>query len=277
MELWVGCIAGALEASEFREVLEGREGAALDTCLLNAAALLLDVVAGDDDGVLVEVDDEVDELSLDELESIDYHSDNPVAVDILLIGNSVGLGGPLIGDARPVAGDNASHGCRVLCDGPVRAGLEVTVTDWQAPPGGPYDVTIEYLVYAHHDFIDARFAFEQALPTGAGFGLGVRRIPHPDAFLASAEEAILGVMGQQEGIIGRTGLGLVLDPAQFLRWDVAEGDDDAYVARLQSNNGVYRAWLVGVWEHGGIATSETFTQHLRDLAGRFAAPATVGR
>ncbi len=216
-------------------------------------------------------------LSLDELENIDYHSDNPVAVDVLLVGNSLALGGPMIGESRPIAGDNATHACRVLCDGPVRAGLEVTVSDWQAPPGGVHDMTIRYLVYAHHDFIDARFQVTPAPSGDAAFGLGVRRIPPPDEFLASAEEGILGVMGQQEGIIGRTGLGLVFAPERFLRWDVATGDDDAYVVRLKAGDGPCRAWLVGVWEHGGIATAETFADHLRDLAARFAAPATIGR
>lgn len=215
-------------------------------------------------------------LSLDELESIDYHSDNPVAVDILLVGNSLALGGPMIGDSRPISGSNATQACRVLCDGPVRAGLRVTVTDWQTA-GGAVGATIDYLVYAHHDFIDAHCRFDR-MPADAGdFGLGVRRIPHPDAFLGAAEEGILGVMGRQEGIIGQTGLGLIFDPARFLRWDVMAGADDAYVVRLAPDGGGYRAWLVGVWEHGGIATAETFPQHLRDLAGRFGAPATISR
>lgn len=215
-------------------------------------------------------------LSLDELEGIDYHSDNPVAVDILLVGNSLALGGPMIGASRPIRGANAAQACRVLCDGPVRAGLRVTVTDWQTA-GGVVGATIDYLVYAHHDFIDARFRFDR-MPADAGdFGLGVRRIPHPDAFLGSAGEGILGVMGQQQGIIGQTGLGLIFHPERFLRWDVITGADDAYVVRLKTDDAHYRAWLVGVWEYGGIATAQTFTAHLRDLADRFGAPPTITR
>ncbi len=216
-------------------------------------------------------------LSLDELENIDYHSDNPVAVDILLVGNSVGLGGPMIGDSRPIAGDNAAHACRVLCNGPVRAGLEVTVTGWRTPPGGVYDVTIDYFVYAHHDFIDARFTLDQVPPGGEDFGLGIRRIPHPDVFISAAEDGVLGVMGQQEGIIGKTGLGLIFLPTQFLRWGVAPGEDDGYLVRLKADDGVCRAWLVGVWEYGGIADCDSFAQHLRDLGGRLGAPVTISR
>lgn len=215
-------------------------------------------------------------LSLDELESVDYHSDNPVAVDVLLVADSVALGGPMIGASRPVTGENATGIARVLYDGPVRAGLEVTVSDWGTGDRS-YAMVAEYVVYAHHAFIDARFRVAPAPGADTPFSLGVRRIPHPDEFLARAEEGILGIIGQQPGIIGKTGLALIFDPAQFLRWDVAEGRDDGYLVRLQSEDGTYRAWLVGVWDQGGMVTSETFAQHLRDLAGRFAAPATISR
>ncbi|MGD9495669.1 MAG: DUF4861 family protein [Armatimonadota bacterium] len=213
-------------------------------------------------------------LCLDALESIDYHNDNPVAVDILLVANSMALGGPIIGETRPIAGQNASHACRELCDGPVRAGLEVRATDWRTQEGESYDATIRYLVYAHHDFIDATFDVE---PTpGAGeFGLGVRRLPHPTEFIGDAAAGILGSIGQQPGIIGRTGLGLVFDPACFSRWEVRPGEDDAYVVRLSEPEGHYRAWLVGVWDQGGVAGRYTFISHMRCLAARFGAPPIV--
>lgn len=180
----------------------------------------------------------------------------------------------MIGPSRPIAGVNANQSCRVLCNGPVRAGLEVTVTDW-ATPMGVVNARVRYLVYAHHDFIEARFTLDLPRRDADEFGLGVRRIPHPDAFLGSAEEGILGVMGQQPGIIGRTGLGLIFAPDDFVRWDVMTGDEDAYVARLRTDNGACRAWLVGVWEHGGLAGVEGFVPHLRNLARRFNNPVTI--
>lgn len=220
-------------------------------------------------------------LSLDALEDVNYHEDNAVAVDVLLVGDSVGLGGPLIGESRPIGGENARHACREICDGPVRAGLEVTVADWRTGAGGVYRMVARYFVYAGHDFIDARFAVTPERDDGGAFGVGVRRIPHPDAFIGAEEAGVLGVMGRQEGVIGTTGLGLVFEPQAFARWGVQTNADDGYVAYLapELTDGPrrYRAWLVGVWGEGGIATAETFDDHLLGLSARMQAPVTVTR
>jgi len=214
-------------------------------------------------------------LSLDDLETIDYHSDNPVAVDILLVGDTLGLGGPVIGNARPLVSDETTQACRLLCDGPVRAGLEVQVDGWKTADGASYDATIRYCVYSHHDFIDARFTIVPHRAGDEAFGVGIRRIPGPDAFVGDEQTGILGVMGQQEGIIGRTGIGIVFEPQSFLRWDVLTGRDDAYVVRMRplpQEPTTYRAWLVGVWEYGGIADTNTFVDHLEALAMRMQSP-----
>jgi len=217
-------------------------------------------------------------LSLDALEGVNYHEDNPVAVDYLLVGTSMALGGPIIGEARPASGENGQFEYRAICNGPVRAGLQVRVTGWATPAGGSYDATIRYFVYAHHDFLDARFDIATRTPCPGAFGLGVRRLPHPDVFLGSSDAGILALMGQQPGIIGRTGLAVVFDPASFLRWGVQADGDDAYVVRLRpAPNGTYRAWLVGVWEHGGIATPDSFADHINGLAARFGVPTVVAR
>ncbi|MGC9317609.1 MAG: DUF4861 family protein [Armatimonadota bacterium] len=220
-------------------------------------------------------------LSLDELESIDYHSDNPVAVDVLLVGDTVGLGGPLIGDSRPVVDEDTTHACRLLCNGPVRAGLEVQVEGWGTNAGGLYDATIRYVVYAHHAFIDATFTIDPQRDGPGAFGVGVRRIPGPKAFLASEEEGILGLMGQQAGIIGRTGLAVLFEPGRFLRWGVEGGEADGYVVYLspepQEGSVPYRARLVGAWSQGGMADSDTFIDHLHDLSDRFQAPVVASR
>jgi len=220
-------------------------------------------------------------LSLDELESVNYHADNPVAVDYLLVANSMGLGGPTIGSGRPVAVTNGDYTYRVLCNGPVRAGLEVRVTGWGTPEGGRYDGTIGYLVYAGHDFIDATFAVTERQPSGEAFGLGARRIPHVEAFVGDAKAGVLGVMGRQEGIVEKTGLAVLFEPERFLRWGVEEEPTDAYIVYLTpSDEGgadVYRARLVGIWSEGGIATEHTMPRHLLDLAARMNEPVEVSR
>ncbi|MFO8082360.1 MAG: DUF4861 family protein [Armatimonadota bacterium] len=219
-------------------------------------------------------------LSLDALEDIDYHADNPVAVDYLLVGDTMGLGGPIIGRGRPFEGENGEYTYRELCNGPVRAGFEVRVSDWGTPAGGLYDATIHYFALADHDFIDAGFEIIARQPCEGEFGVGIRRIPSPDVFLGDDDEGVLAVMGQQEGIIGKTGLALAFDPEQFGRWDVL-AEDASWVAYLdpieRGERSLYRARLIGVWSESGIADEETLLPHVLGLADRFQAPVSVSR
>ncbi len=220
-------------------------------------------------------------LSLDALESVNYHEDNPIAVDYLLVGNSVGLGGPTIGRGRPLVGENGDYTYRELCNGPVRAGLEVRVTGWGTPAGGLYDAKINYLVYAGHDFIDAGFTLTERKPCTGRFGLGVRRIPHPDMFLGDDAAGVLAVMGQQEGIVGKTGLAVLFEPERFVRWGVESDETDAYMVYLSpvesDGKDAYRARLAGVWSEAGIATDEAMGEHVRDLVLRLNAPVEVAK
>ena len=219
-------------------------------------------------------------LSLDALEDVNYHEDNPIAVDYLLVGDTMGLGGPTIGEGRPVRGENGEYTYRELCNGPVRAGFEVRVSDWGTPAGGLYDARIHYYVYAEHDFIDAGFELVPQEPCEGTLGVGMRRLPSPDVFLADRDAGVLAAMGQQPGIIGRTGMALVFEPEQFARWD-AHREDDSWVVYLnpveREEREFYRARLIGVWSEGGIATADTLIPHVRDLADRFQTPVEVTR
>lgn len=218
-------------------------------------------------------------LSLDALESVNYHDDNPVAVDYLLVGNTMGLGGPIIGGGRPLVGENGEYTYRELCNGPVRAGLQVRVTDWGTPAGGLYDATVDYFVFAGHDFIDAGFTLSPRQPCEGRFGVGVRRIPTPDVFLGDDDAGVLAAMGQQEGIIGKTGLAVIFEPERFVRWGLATEGHDSWVVYLDPVKNLdldfYRARLVGVWSEGGIADEETMIPHVLDLADRFHQPVEV--
>jgi len=220
-------------------------------------------------------------LSLDELAGINYHQDNPVAVDFLILGKTLGLGGPFIGQGRPVHGQDGCHfQYRVLARGPVRAGLEVRVSEWRTPAGGSYNATIRYWVYAHHDFIDAEFTIEPVAAADEHFGVGVRKIPGCTQFLASRGLGILALWGRQANIIGETGLGLIFDPADFVKWHTWNDSSQGYGVYLGRNlkdgqNVKILARLVGVWSEGGVATADSFIPHLKDLALRFGTPVVL--
>ncbi len=220
-------------------------------------------------------------LSLDALEGVNYHEDNPVAVDYLVVGDTMGLGGPIIGDSRPLVNENGRYSYRKLCDGPIRAGLEVTVTRWKTANGGDYDATIHYYAYAGHAFIDAGFALRPNKPCDSKFGVGIRRIPSPDFFLSDEDAGVLAAMGQQENIVGKTGLGIVFEPDQFARWGVQKDEDDSWVVYLNPREHAgadfHRTRLVGVWSEGGIADEDTVPAYMNRLADRFQAPVEVSR
>ncbi len=219
-------------------------------------------------------------LCLDELESINYHEDNPVAVDFLLVGNTLALGGLILGDGRPLHGQTAQYTQKLIASGPVRAGLQVDIADFTTPAGGKYQATARYFIYAHNDFIDARVEIRPETAKDECFGAGVRSYQDQKQFLAAANSGILAVWGQQQTIIGEGGLAVIFPPAQFNSWTERNSDEDGYAVFLRPSMAgqtevEHRLRLVGVWEHGGIANADTFVSHLQDLAARFHQPVTV--
>ncbi len=234
-------------------------------------------------------------LSLDQLASVNYHKDNPVAVDFLPMKKTLGLGGPFIGLARPMHGrDGCRYAYRVLARGPVRAGLEVKVARWRARAAGSYDAIVRYWVYAHHDFIDAEYTLlpakgrpktdppsmdEPRKTRDEYFGAGIRKISDASPLLASRVDGILAAWGQLPNITGETGLGLIFDPEDFVAWHNFSDDSNAHGVFLGPNlvgqeRVRVRMRLVGVWSEGGMAGAKTFATHLKDLALRFQSPVT---
>lgn len=219
-------------------------------------------------------------LSLEAMESVNYHQDNPVAVDFLLVGDTFGLGALIVGDGRPVNGRTATFGHKVICNGPVRAGLQIDIADFTTPGGGRYEAFARYFIHAHSDFIEARVTVTPQVAVGEHFGVGVRKLEQPDRSFADAENGLIGVWGQQETIIGETGLALIFEPACFKRWGSRSGGENSDIAYLKpaldaGQSAEFRFRLVGVWEHGGIADVSTFRRHIEGLAGRFRQPVTV--
>ncbi len=219
-------------------------------------------------------------LSLDALDGVNYHEDNDVAVDFLLVGHTLALGGVILGDGRPVHGENATYRQSVICTGPVRGGIRVEVLDFATPAGGRYELTAQYFVYAHNGFLDARYELRPLEGRAERFGAGIRRFAEPRHLLRDATEGILAIWGAQEGIIGEAGLGVIFSPIRFQRWIDREGEEDGHAfflspALANQETVEYAMRYVGVWEHGGVATGETFIPHLQELAERFHQPVIV--
>lgn len=232
-------------------------------------------------------------LSFDRLLGVDYHTDNDVAVDFLTVGNTLSLGGLIVGDGRPLHGITARYEQKVLCSGPVRAGIQMDIHDFvtpgdnnNAPYGGKYEGTAQYFVYEHNDFIDARVKLLRTEFHAANseqneyFGSGVRRIGDGEEFRRDAMLGFVSVWGQLEGVIGKTGLAVMFPPTQFRGWREMDGDENAHAFFIGPAMEVgkpveYRLRMVGVWQYGGMANELTFGSHVEDLASRFNRPLTI--
>lgn len=219
-------------------------------------------------------------LSLDALDGVNYHDDNDVAVDYLIVGHTLALGGVILGDGRPVHGENATYQQSVICTGPVRGGIRVEVVDFTTPAGGRYELTARYFIYAHNDFLDVRYQLRPLEGKPERFGAGIRGFSQPGQFLRSPTEGILATWGPQEGIIGEAGLAVIFSPTRFQAWTDRTGEEDGHAfflnPPLQGREKVeYAMRYVGVWEHGGVAAKETFISHLQELAERFHQPVSV--
>jgi len=216
-------------------------------------------------------------LSSRELAKANYHVGNPVGVDFLKIGNTLGLGGFILGDGRPAMGTTAKYSHRIIANGPVRTGIEVRVSDWKTPAGGVYEAVVRYFTYAHNDALDVWVTVTPRQARDEMFGLGIVRHKERRQFLADQAAGILAAWGQQDTVFGETGLAVLFRPAQFHSFRTLTDELDSEAVLLEpsmaAGNPVgFRAQLVGVWEHGGIATGATFLDHVRDLAARFASP-----
>jgi hypothetical protein len=224
-------------------------------------------------------------LCLDALESVNYHEDNPVAVDFLVIGSTLGLGGFVMGEGRPVGGRTAQFSHRVIANGPVRAGIQLDIADWITPAGGRYNASVRYFVHAHNDFIDARVAITPVKAKREHFGLGIRQPDRQDQFIGDKEQGILGLWGHQEEVVGGAGLALIFRPDDFHDWRFRDIDEEGYAVLLSpgmdelEDQEVFetRLWLLGVWEHGGMATEDTFLDYVQGLARRYNDPVFVTR
>ena len=126
---------------------------------------------------------------------------------------SLGLGGPVIGKSRPRDGDNAVVLDRVLCAGPLRAGVQVDVLQWRTEAGGDYRARFQYFMYAGQEFVELR-ATVRPLTAAAGerFGVGAATFGTPLRRYENWQQGFVGHWGMPSVWPAGLGLGLVFLP-----------------------------------------------------------------
>ena len=125
---------------------------------------------------------------------------------------SLGLGGPVIGKSRPRDGDNAVVLDRVLCTGPLRAGVQVDVLLWRSDGGGEHRARLQYYMYAGQEFVELRASVRALKPADEHFGVGVALFGDPSRRFEDWQQGFIGHWGRPSHCPTGLGLGLLFRP-----------------------------------------------------------------
>ena len=131
---------------------------------------------------------------------------------VWMAGDSFGLAGPTIGQTRPRDGETAIVFHRILCDGPLRAGIQVDVMHWRTPAGGIYRARLQYFTYAWHEFVELRATVKPQTPAGEFFGLGLATSATPHPVCQDWRKGCLGNWLQATSAPAGLGIGLAYRP-----------------------------------------------------------------
>ena len=208
----------------------------------------------------------------------------PALTALLAIADSFGLGGPAIGRARPRNGETAVVFHRVICSGPLRAGVAVDVMRWRTANAGRYDVRLEYYVYPGQEYVDVRVRVDVQQPASEAMGFGMVAFGAETERHGGMGAGCFGQWGTARQEAGPMGLGIIVLPDDVA---LAEGFGQTR-SRFPGNRIVYlsprldavgsctwRLILTADWAKGGRVNARTFPRRLIELGRELAQPVWV--
>lgn len=203
-----------------------------------------------------------------------YHEPADWGLDILKVGEAVGVGGYGFWDGDQVVrvSETSGRATRVVENGPLSSTLEITYDDWQVP-GHTTDLRALLTMQAGSRLVHTRLEASPDLPN-----LAVGLVKHPDAEFIEGDLDISGhawtyvaTWGPQALADGDLGMVLL-----FRRGDRAEQteDDHNFVSVLSSGNGKVEYYFGAAWseEPGGIKSREAFVEWLGREAEKLTMP-----
>jgi len=220
-------------------------------------------------------------LRLDPKKKIDYRAKNDDALDLLRIGESMGMGGPVIGETRPVDGQTATVFHRVRQNGPLRAVIDVSILGWRTAAGGAYDGYLQYTVLAGQELIELRAKIVASSPKSEFFGVGMTKLDREEYFRRDERNGILCQWGQQDGILSPVGLAILHSPDQIEsvveRPNGTGGDRILYLQPALDASAVasQRLHFLATWPGAGVTDAKSFPDYLARLAQQVAHPVAV--
>ena len=203
------------------------------------------------------------------------------AVDLLRVGKSMGLGGPIIGRSRPIHGRNASVSYRVANNGPLAATVAVNVRGWHTTRGGQYDAVFRYTMYAGKQYVELDATLTPIQPSAERFGVGMTVCDKDKVFRYDLNRKYLCQWGQQTGRTSHVGMAILAPNQQIAGIDVLADDrgDNRVVyfePELSRTEPVqYRIFLLGTWPGAGVRDAKQFLAYVQRLAINMAHPIEV--
>lgn len=207
-----------------------------------------------------------------------------VRTNVLRAGDTLGLAGPTIGKTRPRDGETAIVFHSVICDGPLRAGIEVEVIHWRTPAGGVYRAWLQYFMYAGQEFVELRATVRPQIPADEFFGIGLAAPAKHQTAYQHWRQGWLGHWAAPEAHPAGLGLGLVFRPQDAARvvgvpgapsW--LAGNQIVYLKPSLSTGDIHhwRLLLTASSPAAGIADAKAFGERLPRLAKELQQPILV--
>ena len=194
-----------------------------------------------------------------------YHEPADWGMDILTVGESLGIGGFGYWDGNAVqrVSDVAQRSARVLENGPGRAMLELRYDGWQAG-GKATDLVATLAMTPGSRIVDVELA---ASPPPDNLAIGI--VKHPDGELTTGVtengHGYLATWGPQSIIGDGLGMALVYRQADLIE---VTGDAHSHVVVLRPGDGELAYAFMAAWvqEPDAIATEAAFLEAVERAA-----------
>jgi len=203
-----------------------------------------------------------------------YHEPADWGLDILKVGDAVGIGGYGYWNGEKVirVSETSGRATRVIDNGPLAATLEITYDDWQAGDTTT-DLTASLTMTAGSRLVRTRLEASSDLPNIA---IGI--VKHPDAEIIHGNLEISGhawtyvaTWGPQA--LTEENLGMVLLFKRSMRDEQTE-DEHNIVSVMRPAGGKLEYYFGAAWsnEPGGISTRQDFVEWLGQEAEKLTMP-----
>ena len=215
------------------------------------------------------------ETGLDGFES--YHEMQDWGMDILKVGDALGIGGYGFWDGEQVirVSDTGGIDCRVLENGYLRSTLKLSYENWTFADH-QIDLDAVLSITAGSRLVEVQLTPSEAMD---GICTGIVKLEDTAKIEGSLDIpdehwSYLATWGKQSLDGQNLGMAIV-----FRKDSLKQVTEDALneVLVLQSNSGLYRYYFLAAWEgeKNGIKTQEAFRAYLEDTVDRLNSPISV--